>query len=464
MDIPFDSIKPEHFLTFPKKRRSARRKASVKCQTPKKKTKRKHAKDHIIKINPSLQDVIVNALKGIQAPLKHYPGYLRFTAPPSGPHYDRTLTDWITTIKQNRSNSVLFPFIRSENEALEQYFRAQQRLRRFAERCTRKQILKTIEAKEHDNCDLYTMEPIPARSMVAVYNIVNRTKYMFHTQTAIKMLQTSLTYSAYGIAAPSAPKNPYTNVPWTIAELATIVGQIGMNLLRNHQFPPKLLMDFRYSTYCHKKFYADHWKALNIAAATTFFGLTDDVYRDSVYEEIIDDQYKILNVKPRCTALVMSKTKLPADLKKEWDDLVLASFLESNLDTFTDAFKSTEEIHDAFKDLHERTIVYRPSLRRRTVSASWGADTDAYLRRMHIHITYRDEEPQYAEDNTDANWLQSIVIEGQEEEDTDANWLQAIQVDEDAVNIIVVNKINTLHNDIIGPDGTIWEIKYTPSA
>lgn len=426
MDIPFDSITPEHFLTFPKKKR-LRRKASVKCLTPKKKNKRKHTTDHNEKkINPSLQDVILNALTGVQAPLKRYSGYLRFTAPPSGFHYDRTLTDWMDTIKQNRINSKIFPFTRAENEATEQYFRAQQRLRRFAERCTRKQILKTIERKEHDDCDLYTMEPIPARSMVALYNIPNRTKYTFHTQTAIKMLQTSLMYSSYGIAAPSAPKNPYTNVPWTVAEMATIVGQIGMNLIQNHQFPPKLLMDFRYSAYCHKKFYSGHWKALNITAAKTFFGQTDDVYRDHVYEEIIEDQYKILSLRPRCTALIMSKTKLPVDLEEEWNALVLALFLESNLDTFTDAFKTTDEIRDAFRDLHKRTLVYRLSLRRRTVSASYGAYTATYLRRLYA---YRDEEPQYAEDNTDANWLQSIVIEGQEE-DTDANWLQAIQIDD----------------------------------
>ena len=429
MNIPFDSITPEHFLTFPKKRRSARRKASVKCQTPKKKTKRKYdtVSSEKIKLNPSFQDVILNALKGIQAPLKRYSGYLRFTAPPSGFHYDRTLTDWITTIKQNRINSLLFPFTRSENEATEQYFRAQQRLRRFAERCTRKQILKTIERKEHDDCDLYTMEPIPARSMVALYNIPNRTKYTFHTQTAIKMLQTSLMYSSYGIAAPSAPKNPYTNVPWTVAEMATIVGQIGMNLIRNHQFPPKLLMDFRYSAYCHKKFYSGHWKALNITAAKTFFGQTDDVYRDHVYEEIIDDQYKILSLRPCCTALITSKTKLPADLKEEWNALVLALFLESNLDTFTDAFKTTDEIRDAFRDLHKRTLVYRPSLRRRTVYA-WEADTTAYMRRLYA---YHNEEPQYAEDNTDANWLQSIVIDS--EDNTDANWLQAIQINEPTI-------------------------------
>jgi hypothetical protein len=83
---------------------------------------------------------------------------------------------------------------------------------------------------------------------------------------------------------------------------------------------------------------------------------------------------------------------------------------------------------------------------------------------VYSNFAYRNEEPQqYAEDNTDANWLQDITIE---EDDADANWLQAIQIDEDdePVNTIVTNTIRSLHHDIIGPDGTIWEIKYTLSA
>lgn len=388
MNLPYDTVTPEHFLPHRTKRRSTPRRCSVKSiQISQKKRKRKHSITLHTKLNPSLQDVVLNALQGIKAPLKHYSGYLRFMPPPSGLYYYRTLTDWIETIKQSRIHSVIFPSTRAENNAIEYHFRSQQTLRRFMERCSRKQILKTIEAKEHDSCDLYTTEPIPAQSMVTVYDIPNRKKYTFHTHTAIKMIRTSLQYSSYGIANPTAPKNPYTNVPWTVWEMLTIVKQIALNLLQNHQFPPKLLQEFRHSKYCHKTFYSENKKMLNILAAETFFGQQDDAYRNVIYEEIIDDQYKLLHLRPRCTALIMSHTKLPVSLKKEWDAIALASFLETNLNTFTETYKTSEDILTAFRDLHERTLKYRRSVR---------------VALTNVHHT---------EDNTDANWLQNIVID-----------------------------------------------------
>jgi hypothetical protein len=134
---------------------------------------------------------------------------------------------------------------------------------------------------------------------------------------------------------------------------------------------------------------------LNILAAETFFGQKDDAYRNSIYEEILDDQYKELALRPRCTALIMS-AKLPAPLKKEWDNIVLALFLETNLNIFTDAFKTSDEIVTAFTDLHERTLKYR--------FRGMRFEVKNYVR------SFAQEEPQYAEDNTDANWLQAIQI------------------------------------------------------
>ena len=415
MNIPFESVSADHFL--PSLQSNSTRRSVKSIRGPQKKSNRKRVDTSPTKLNPSFQDVILNALKGTKTPLKDYPGYLRFTAPPSGLHYHRTLTEWIETIKQSRHNSAAFPFTRTENETMERHFRSQQILRRFMERCTRRQILKAIESREHDYCDLFTTEPIPVRSMVTVYDIKNRTKYTFHTQTAMKMIQTSLQYSSYGIAKPNAPKNPYTNVPWTVAEMITIVQQIATNLLQNHQFPPKLLQAFRYSNYCHKKFYNNNRKSLNILAAETFFGQKDDVNREVIYEEILEDQYKILRLRPRCTAFIMS-AKLPASLKKEWDDIVLASFLETNLNTFTEAFTTSEDILTGFTDLHERTLKYRFRYLRFKVK--------------NVAESFAPEEPQYAEDNTDANWLQAIQIDDQYAEDnTDVNWLQAIQIDEE---------------------------------
>ena len=372
MDSLFESITPEHFiLRQPNVHRKEIQRRAVKQhpvrgrRTKPALKKRSTPSDPTVPMNPSFLEAILNMFRGEKdASRKRYPGYLHFTQPPppGNIHYDRTLTEWMNCMKLGRKNSISFPFMRESSEALEKYFLKQQRIRHALSIFALGILRRRIDARPHDSCDLFTTLPIPAKALVTVYDLPNRKKYTFHTHTAVKMIESSLYYASYGIARPLNPKNPYTNVPWTQNQLTSIVQQLSNNLIQNHKFAPIDIQNFRAVGYCIREFYATHKRYLDIMAARNMFDQKEDSYRNIIYEEILEDLHKDMHIRPNFTALVMNN-KLPKDFIKEWDDVVFAAFLEMNLHTFTDKYKSPEDINTGFMDIHERTLIYRRSLR-----------------------------------------------------------------------------------------------------
>ena len=398
----FESITPEHFQIFLNRRvnkKKGKSLKSVKVISKNRKAKAKANTKTQAEWNPSFLEVVLNLLKGQPTPIDkmtRYPEHLRFMPPPKTSthilHYDRTLSEWIGSIKKARAQIASFPFIKAQSEQTEVYFRSQQILRRFIERCARRIIIRAIDKQPHDMCDLFTTMPIPPQSLVTVYDISNRAKYTFHTHTAIKTIESSLHYSSYGIARPLQPKNPYTNVPWSTGQLIGIVQQISANLLHNHKFPPKFIQDFRNANYSAQTFYTDNSKSLNVLAATNFFAQKDDAYRDVIYEEILNDIQRDMHLRPNCTSFIMSR-RLPASIMSEWDELVLASFLEVNLSIFTDKYKTLDDINTAFLKLYERTMDLRKPRRQvTTISRTGIADyryfdsSTNWLSQIHIDI------------------------------------------------------------------------------
>jgi len=401
--MDFESITPEHFQNCLNRHVNKKKSKSLKSIRVVPKNRKAKAKANTntntqAEWNPSFLEVLLNSLKGQPTPIDkmtRHPGHIRFMPPPKTSthilHYDRTMTEWIGGIKKARAQIASFPFTKEHTQLTEVYFRSQQILRRFIERCARHIIIRAIDKQPHDMCDLFTTMPIPPQSLVTVYDISNRAKYTFHTHTAIKTMESSLHYSSYGIAGPLQPKNPYTNVPWSTGQLIGIVQQISTNLLHNHKFPPKFIQDFRNAIYSAKAFYKNNSNSLNVLAATNFFAQKDDAYRDSIYEEILDDIQRDMRLRPNCTTFIMSR-KLPAAIMAEWDELVLASFLEVNLSMFTDKYKTLDDINTAFLKLYERTMALRKPRRQVTTIARTGI----------AHYRYFDSSTE---------WLSSIYID-----------------------------------------------------
>ena len=383
MDALFESVSTEHFR-FPLRRKRPSKQRSRNIKNDKKPNKQKKRKRTLSSessnyvdskpLNPSLQEAAIHALQGKPNPRSLFRNHIRFASPPplGNLHYDRTITEWIQFIQNGQRMSTIFPFYRTEVVAMESYFHEQQHIRRLSEKYVCRMIRRIIDSRPHDLSDLYTTLPVPPRSQVLVYDYPNRKKYMFHTHTAVKMIESSLQYSSYGIAKPSYPKNPFTNVPWTIGQMMRMVQQIVYNLLYNHRFPPSDIQNFRNADYSIDTFYANNKRSLNIMAAQNFFKQKDDSYRDLIYKEIIDDLHVDMCAYPKCTKFVMRRT-LPADIMATWDDIVLASFLEVNMHIYTDKYRTIDDINTAFLDAYDKTIAYGRSLRPQTSRSTLGS-------------------------------------------------------------------------------------------
>ena len=182
--------------------------------------------------------------------------------------------------------------------------------------------------------DLYTMDPIPPESLVSVYDPKHKTKYLFHTNTISRILLFGITYSAYGIASPKMPTNPYTNIPWTIGQIIVIVGQIVHNLNRNHCTVPHYIYLFRKAMYNIPLFLYENKMLLNVDAAYAFFKKEDDAYRDVIYSEIVEDLYvehrDMLVSGWRIARSIVLAHRLPIHLKIRWDKLVISSWILQN--------------------------------------------------------------------------------------------------------------------------------------
>lgn len=378
MESLFESVTKEHFHYRPKQKKKSksgcRPEKSDKKRTNKKRglSKRQRSlssessnSDMGVPMNPSLREVLSDVFRtGPQPPQTRFPKHLRFaTPPPHGLNYDRTLREWLQYLEKSRAQVGMFPFYRAEVVAMETYFYEQQYLRRRGEKYANCWMRRWIDTKPYDICDLYTTIPVPPRAQVVVYDCPNRKKYVFHTHTAVKMIEASLHYSSYGIAKPSDPKNPYTNVPWSFGQLLCIHHQIFHNLLHNHTLIPQYLINFRLAKYSVRTYYVENKKHVDILAAKNFFLQKDDPYRDVIYEEVVNDLHTELALFPKVTGFVMRR-QLPADILRAWDDVVLASYLETNLHTYTDKFKSAREIEEGVLVAYERTLEHRRSLKR----------------------------------------------------------------------------------------------------
>ena len=268
---------------------------------------------------------------------------------------DYTLKQWINIIAARKTS--IFVSEREIAVRLESSFFTSQKYRWYARqwisRVRRKIMDKRIVGEE----DFVTLQPIPCASRVTVYDLKCLRRYDFHTTTIYRTLLRSLLSNSYGIPNPHAPKNPFTNVPWSYGQMLTIVSQILQNLGRCHRFPHKLLRAYRNSEYDIKIFLKIAGLDLKISAAREFFGATEDPVTREIYEEVIDDLYgeEDYPASWRIIARLVKKRMLSLELMREWDNLVIAFWLYSNYKIFIAPYWSYEDIDNQYRILNSRS-------------------------------------------------------------------------------------------------------------
>jgi hypothetical protein len=238
-------------------------------------------------------------------------------------------------------------------------------LRMCVLRCVQRRLLAKMDKRLVGEDDLHTTTRIPTANMVSVYDFKTQAKYVFHTNTILKMILASLKYSAYGIASPKAPKNPYTNIEWTKPQIISITQQIVCNMAALHRIPPPLFLNYYNCNYNIPIFAKFCEKDLGINAAVELFKLKDDPTTLDVYGEmigtVIDEEDIAMSLRMRNMII---ERKLPNILQDRWDNIVLALWIDTNIQVLYEPYKTYTEIIDDFTKARDDTRSYLLQLTR----------------------------------------------------------------------------------------------------
>ena len=289
--------------------------------------------------------------------------------------HDRTIPEWCALIDDLRTKAILPPsydkplsaepkseFFQSRDAAnvLEALLEKEIRLRwiawKFVRRLKIRICARRIIGMEED---LYTLQPIPVRSLVRILDMERRRTYCFHVNTALQTILFGLKYSTYGIAMPQKPKNPYTNLPWNAGQLASLMSQVGSLLWSAQKIVPEELSHFRDVCYDINLFLKENRRSLNISAAIDFLKNKDDEDARSICHELVTDLYnENYDVeKPNgwrsVRALVVAR-QLPTPMLRKWDAVVIGVWVYQN-HGFSLGFKAYEDILEIFQRLHNQT-------------------------------------------------------------------------------------------------------------
>ena len=232
-------------------------------------------------------------------------------------------------------------------------------------RCVQRRLLAKMDKRVVGEDDLHTTVAIPKAAMVSVYDFKTRAKYVFHTNTILKMILSSLKYCAYGISAPKAPKNPYTNLEWTKPQLMSITQQIVCNMTALHRIPPPMFLNYYNCNYNVLTFAKFCEKELGINAAVELFKNKDDPTTQDVYAEtigtVIDEEDIVMSSRMRNMII---ERKLPDRLQNRWDNIVIALWIDGNIQVLYEPYKTYTEIIDDFKKACDDTRSYLIQLTR----------------------------------------------------------------------------------------------------
>ena len=231
--------------------------------------------------------------------------------------------------------------------------------------------MRVAERRIIGEVDLYTTTRVPKSAQVRVYDLPNKSVYVFHTQTAVRILLSGLQHSIYGIPSPHMPKNPYTNVPFTLPQTMVMMEQIIINCARVHHLPHSRMFQFRRCMYKVDVFSQTFRHQLNIESARTFLHSFHDPTSVGYYMEVLTDtiETEVLDCSrwDMVSKYLENRTMQPAILNR-FDTIVLCLFLFQNhsvcytFKSYDDMLNEVVSVYKAalqwWKD-HPRTIVKR---------------------------------------------------------------------------------------------------------
>jgi len=184
-------------------------------------------------------------------------------------------------------------FTRSANEIYEK----NQKLRWSFKRLLNRWLKAKCKKRTMDS-DLISMETVPTQEQIKVYCIKSRTLYIFSGSSLLKLVKSSLETQQGSISGPKPPKNPFTNVPFTYAQMIKVSKELLKWCAKKNVKYPAILALYEESRYSINFLVSLHNNYLQYLATRNYV-FNDDIHGTFFFEnlEVLLDAYTLFLVK-----------------------------------------------------------------------------------------------------------------------------------------------------------------------
>lgn len=247
-------------------------------------------------------------------------------------------------------------------ETLQSLLQENLRIRWILRRCLQRRRARKCAQRVIGATDVVTLTKIPDDWKVAVCDIGSRYTYLFHVMSLQKMFVNALLNQSYAIASPIIPKNPYTNIPWTLGQMIHIVSEIQIRLFANrHVYADPWLIRFRAARYSIPAFLRQNNRGLQSHAAKAFFTEPDNLFFGDLYRETLQDLFQDLGypIGGQSYKIILDRCLKP-ELMAEWDIIVSHSFVHTNHHFFpsNSTIRSYIQFEEYIGSVYRKTIQF----------------------------------------------------------------------------------------------------------
>ncbi len=208
--------------------------------------------------------------------------------------------------------------------------------------------------------DVGTLEPVLPRDRVYIYDWSTRSKYCFHVSTLHRHTVAALRFQHMALSYPQSPKNPFTNIPWTLGQIIQLVDLLHAKLWdTGRRSMDNAVQIFQRSEYNLQKYRQVYGYQLDRDCARRFFMDSTSDYWEDIYGEMLNEIVGVIRPVRRVTGSlnphILSRS-LSKELLEAWDRLVYAYWCYANLSRMVlPNICSIYDLLDETKGLYRRT-------------------------------------------------------------------------------------------------------------
>jgi hypothetical protein len=168
------------------------------------------------------------------------------------------------------------------------------------------------------------------------------------------------------ISMPRYPTNPYTNLPWSIAQLGTLYDQMQACLWNvGRQFLDPVAQAF-YTSHLHLQTFRQAFgPTLEVECARRFFCDTTSEHWELLYGETLEEMFVLFNPhNPMQLKHLLLHRNFSKNFLREWDDMVLGFWCYDNLNrvVLPDICSIYDMINEAKKLMHRTQKIIKEGI------------------------------------------------------------------------------------------------------